>query len=72
MTNRPELSDQDAIDQKVRRQAGISALQKLRHMVDAESTQRENDRQFVKRAVIGIGLIVFAVVIAALWFRGII
>lgn len=64
--------DHDPVHQAVRRHAGIAALRKLRRLVDAEHATAETDRQFVRRFLTGFALVAFAVVVAWLWFRGLI
>jgi len=62
--------DQAAARQVVRRYAGYSALRKLRRMVDRDAAERESDRRFVSRFLIGFGLVLFAAIVAWFWFRG--
>lgn len=62
--------DDDPVRRGVQRHAGIAALRQLRRLVDAERAGEESDRQFVRRFLLGFGLVVLAAVVAWLWFRG--
>lgn len=62
----------ETVRRAIQRHAGINALRKLRHLVDAEQAKEESDRQFVRRFAIGFSLVLFAVVVGWLWFRGVI
>ena len=69
----PDPSDfRDPVQHAVRRHVGVAALRQLRRMVDAEQVSEEEDRRFVRRFLVGFGLVVLAALAGWLWFRGVI
>lgn len=59
------------VREAVRRHAGVAALRKLRHLVDAERDREEADRRFVKRFAAAFLVVALAAAVAWMMFRGV-